>query len=686
MANPSNPLADELDQLVALSNLIGRETRLVQPGGGNSSIKTQVPDATGRLVPALLVKGSGTDMKTIGRAGFSRLSMDGLGALRGVPSMSDHEMMKFMADCMLGREGPAPSVETPLHSILPHRVIVHTHDVATMSLTNLPTSLAERLVNEVFEGTIAYMPYSRPGFPLAKLVDEMVGTIPAQAVGMTLAHHGLVIWADDADACHERLMHAITAMEGFIKAAKQGRKAAGTAKVAPSPAVRGRAADAVLPAIRGALGIPERVILHLDDSDDTLAAISGERLPAITGRGVGTPEHILRAGIRPVWLELKLDGSADELVAATRAQIGKAQEDYIAYHDRNAGKHDAPLNDWAKVVLVPGLGMVTAFKDKKGAVVANTCYRATLKAIENAEALGGFESIPEKEVFTFEHWPLERRKVEEEIEKERKTLQLARHVVVVIGGGSGIGEASCLRYAAEGAHVVVGDVDQTAAERVAGEVNAKWPGRAVGMAVDVRDDASIELLFSRAVREFGGVDSLFYTAGLAPRFAPITELTREDLRVQLEVHYMGFVMAVAGAAKIMKRQGRGGTIVASVSKAALVPGRDAAAYGGSKSAMMQAVRVAAVELGADGIRVNAINADQVETPMFMRFVQERAKSRGVTTAEQLEVYRKRNLMGASLIPTGAVAELAVLLSSEKFRYTTGDILTVDGGLPEAFPR
>jgi NAD(P)-dependent dehydrogenase (short-subunit alcohol dehydrogenase family) len=188
------------------------------------------------------------------------------------------------------------------------------------------------------------------------------------------------------------------------------------------------------------------------------------------------------------------------------------------------------------------------------------------------------------------------------------------------------------------------------------------------------------------VLEFGGLDSLFYTAGQAPRFAGLTEIRREDLQRQLDVHYIGAVLATGAAASVLRSQRTGGAIVASVSKAALAPGRDAAAYGGSKAALLQALRVAAVELGSDGIRVNAINADQVETPLFLKFVQERAAMRGISTEAQLEAYRKRNVMGVSLIPADTVADIAALLASDRFRYTTGDIITVDGGLPDAFPR
>jgi len=438
--------------------------------------------------------------------------------------------------------------------------------------------------------------------------------------------------------------------------------------------------------IRGALGKPDRVILHYDDSDDALASLAGKNMPELTRRGMATPEHLLRAGRLPVWLDLDPSAPGDAIVEQVRSQLEAARAEYEEYHGRNAGAGDRPLDDWAKVVLAPGLGIITAFTDKRNAVTANHCYRATLESIANAEAVDRFESIPEADVYEFERWPLERRKVDEQVAKEKAAKLIPRHIAVIIGGGSGIGAAAARRFAEEGAHVVVADLDGDMSGAVAREVASKFPGRAVAAATDVRDDASLDALFRQTVLEFGGLDCLFYTAGLPPRFAPITEIRRDDLQRQLEVHYLGAVQAIGRAAAIMRRQGLGGSIVASVSKAALVPGRDAVAYGGSKAALLQALRVAAVELGGDGIRVNAINADQIETPLFLQFVKERAASRGVTVEDQLAVYRSRNLMGVTLIPPEAVADVAVLLASEWFRFTTGDILTVDGGLPEAFPR
>ena len=258
--------------------------------------------------------------------------------------------------------------------------------------------------------------------------------------------------------------------------------------------------------------------------------------------------------------------------------------------------------------------------------------------------------------------------------------------MVVIGGGSGIGRSAAVRFAEEGAHVVVADLDATAAESVAGTAAGPVPGRAIGVGVDVRDDASLDALFRRVVLEFGGLDALFYSAGAAPRFAPIERLAPRRPPA-----------AAGGPLPRRRRRGRQGRRDHAPPGArrrdrgvgvegGSGAGKEAAAYGASKAALLQALRVAAVELGPDRIRVNAINADQIDTPVFRQFVKGRAASRGISEEEQLEMYRLRNLMGVGLIPPEAVADLAVLLASDKLRFTTGAMFPVDGGLPEAFPR
>ena len=667
--------ADLLGQLVYLSNIVGREPRLVQPGGGNSSVKSG---------DTLLVKGSGTDLRSIGRDGFTQLSLASLAALRSATSMLDAEMMRFMASCMVV-PGPAPSVETPLHSLLPHWFIVHTHDVGTMSVTNVASEVAEQLVRELFGGQIVLVPYVRPGFPLAQSVSRIVDGLAPDVYGLALAHHGLIVWGDDARTCYNRLIESSNRIEEYLASRRQSAPVRAPAPMPPAHQRR-RCADVALPVIRGVLGAPHRVILHFDDAEDVLSTLAAPGEAARVRRGMSTPEHILRAGRVPVWLDLDVTAPPDVIGKTIRSQLGEQRTEYERYHQRHAAAGTAPLDDWAKVVLAPGLGMITAARDKKSAVTANLCYRAVLESMANADALGGFEFIAESEVFEFEHWQLERRKIDEQDAHDRATLLLPRHVALVIGGGSGIGKAAAIRFAREGAHVVVADLDAQAADAVAAEITKAYSGRALAIAVDVRNDDSLAALIRRTVVEFGGIDCLFYTPGRAPRFAGVTDLRRDDLQQQLDVHYIGGVLATGAAASVMRRQELGGAIIASVSKAALAPGRDAAAYGGSKAALLQAMRVAAVELGPDQIRVNAINADQVETPMFMRFVEDRAAMRGISASDQLDSYRKRNAMGVSLIPADAVADIAALLASDRFRYTTGDIITIDGGLPDAFPR
>src|SRR5215204_4168502 len=369
---------DPLEQLIHLSHLIGHDTRLVQPGGGNTSIKEG---------DTLVVKGSGTDLRTINRAGFTRLSLSRLAPLREADSMSDAEMMRFMAQCMV-EEGPAPSVETPLHALLPYKVIVHTHDVPTMSLTNIRDSEAERLLGERFDGRVVYVPYVRPGFPLARAVAQLLGGgaegrrgggIPGQAMGLALAHHGLVVWGNDASECYDRLLEITGKMDELI-AIKRADRPADLASLRPAlpPAERHQIAELVLPVIRGALGRNERVILHFDDSDELVLALDGEEIPELVRRGMATPEHLLRAGRLPVVLSPSVIPSEAKNPSAIRTALSAARTEYEAYHRRQGKSGEPLLDDWAKVILLPGIGRVTAFADKRGAAPANLCYRAVL--------------------------------------------------------------------------------------------------------------------------------------------------------------------------------------------------------------------------------------------------------------------------------------------------------------------
>lgn len=679
---------DELDGLVFLSRRIGADPDLVQPGGGNSSIKCRIEEPFREAVDGLVVKGSGSDLRTVERENFTRLALSRLAPLRDRSGMADEEMVELMGAAMIHpHRDPFPSLETPLHALLPYRVIVHTHDVATMSLTNLPGDAGRDLVKKLFPRELHFVPFFHPGFPLARAIREISTRIPAAAIGMVLAHHGLVVWGEDPEECYQHLLQVVEKVDRFLQERKQrpGQVGAGT-RALPAEEIRRDRAEVLLPVLRGFLGKGERVILHCDSGDRILEALAADGLRELSRLGMATPDHVLRAGRLPLWLSLEFSGRREEWIESAREQLARQRREYLEYHKRHAKPGQEPINDWAKVLLVPGLGMVTAFKDKESALAANQCYHAVLKTIENAECLDRFQFLSEEEVFEFEHWPLERRKVDEVIQREKRDLLLFGRIALIIGAGSGIGEASASLFAEEGAHVIVADLAPARAGEVARKISERFPHRAISAGVDVRDEAAISSLVRNTVLEFGGLDCLFYSAGLAPGFSSLTEIRRSDLQAQLDVHYLGALAAIREAARVMQQQRLGGSIICSVSKAALAPGRQSAAYGGSKAALQHALRTAALELGPDGIRVNTINADQVETPLFLRFAAARARSRGRSLEGQLEEYRKRNALGVSLIPPRAVAELAVLLASDKFRYTTGDILTIDGGLPDAFPR
>jgi rhamnose utilization protein RhaD (predicted bifunctional aldolase and dehydrogenase) len=430
----------EIEQVFYLSNLIGGDLSLVQPGGGNTSVKLTEPDIFGFDVSALVVKGSGTDLRTIGPGGFTHLYVDRLALLQQRELMSDEEMMAAMRACQLFPDrDPLPSVETPLHSLLPARFVAHTHDVATLSLTDTPD--AERNVRRVFGPEVAFLEYVRPGFPLAKRLAERYAEGPEKRVlGLVMEKHGLAVWGETARQCYGTLRAIIGQAEAFVAESRKGKRVFGAA-VAPVSEERERRAiaAAVMPVIRGELmGHGFRCVLHLDEAPQTLEAISGERFSEIASRGVMTPEHVLRAGVRPLVVAADEEPSAG---VAVRKGIREYREEYRSYSRRHGQES---ISDFLKTVVIPGVGIVFAGKDRRNALVAADCYRATMEVMAGAEAVERFEFISEAEQAEVEYWPLERRKIEEGAKSRR---ELEGKVALVIGAASGIGRAAALRFA-----------------------------------------------------------------------------------------------------------------------------------------------------------------------------------------------------------------------------------------------
>ena len=392
--NQAKASKTDIEQLVYLSNLIGGDLSLVQPGGGNTSVKLSEPDLFRCEVQALVVKGSGTDLRTIRPGGFTHLYVDRLSLLRPRDAMSDEEMMALMRACMLFPDrDPVPSVETPMHSLLPARFVAHTHDVATLSLTDTPHG--EENVRRVFGDEVAFLEYVRPGFPLAKRMAERFPVGPPEgATALVMEKHGLAVWGETAHDCYENLRSVIEKAEAFVAEQAKGKRAFGT-PAAPTQevAARGEIATSLLPVIRGELARGGwRCILHLDDSPQTVETIAGERLAEVTSRGVMTPEHIFRAGVRPLVVNLDGNRDAGDVAHAIRHAIQTHRDEYAAYAKTHGHK---PIADFLKTIVIPSRGIVYAGLDKRAALVAADCYRATLEVMTNAEAVERFEFISE---------------------------------------------------------------------------------------------------------------------------------------------------------------------------------------------------------------------------------------------------------------------------------------------------
>ncbi|HUR80392.1 MAG TPA: bifunctional rhamnulose-1-phosphate aldolase/short-chain dehydrogenase, partial [Thermoanaerobaculia bacterium] len=569
--------SDPIEQLVYQSRLVGMEEDLVLWGGGNNSVKASATDLLGRPIDVMYIKSSGSDMKSIVPRQFPAVRLDYIAPLRSRDEdMSDQEMVDYLAKCLIDPASARPSIETLLHAFLPAKAVLHTHADAILALTN--TNGREETVRKCFGGDVIVVGYRRPGFRLSRDVADAFDAQP-NAHGLVLMNHGLITWGETPREAYERHVELVTRAEEFIESS--GRQ------VVKSSSSTTRRLEDSTPRLRGALA---GRILEFDDSPDTLAFLAREDASRITQIGPATPDHLLYTKRHPLFL---LPG--DDIAA----KLSDWQARYRAHYDAHPSEF-AMLEPMPRIVLMPGTGMWTAGKDARAARIVRDIYRHTMRILAAAESLDGYATLDDEDAFHAEYWPLELYKLTL-LPKEK---ELASKVALVTGAASGIGRACAERFAEEGAHVVVTDIDLELAEEVAQSIAGKHGlRRAIALRLDVADENNVNEAFEKTVREYGGVDVVFSNAGISS-FGTLDTLDVKEWDRAFAVNARGHFLVARAAIRIMKAQGLGGSIVFNASKNVTAPGKEFGAYSVSKAAEAQLCRIVALEGGEFGIRAN----------------------------------------------------------------------------------
>jgi rhamnulose-1-phosphate aldolase/alcohol dehydrogenase len=676
----------ELETLAYRSNLLGADRAVANFGGGNTSTKAKEKDHAGREVDVLWVKGSGTDLATIRAEQFTGLKLDEVLPLEERSEMSDEEMVSYLAACQLRPEMPRGSIETLLHAFVPYPHVDHTHPDAINMICCAEGG--EELARQCFGEEVVWIPYIRPGFTLSKQVGEVVRNNPNVRV-VLLAKHGLVTWGETHEESYGRTIEAINRAAEFV--ASRGGEPFGGRSVDPlSPQRREALLAEVLPALRGALssGSEEAThkILRVDyTTDDVLEFVCGRDSRELSQVGAACPDHLVRTKVKPLWVDFDPEEErADELKAKLREATSRYREEYEAYYARNRERNpqgDAPMFDPnPRVVLIPGVGLVGAAHNAKEANLSRDFAYRAINVMRGAHALGGYVSLTEEESYAVEYWPLELYK----LAQAPPPRELAGRVAFVTGGAGGIGSAVARSLASEGACVVACDLDEEGAREVAESL----PQPGIAARADVTDEGEVAGAYRRAILEYGGVDVVVSNAGLASS-APIEETSVEMWDKNHAVLAKGYFLVSREAFKIMKEQGVGGSLVFVASKNAMAAGKNASAYSSAKAAELHLARCLAEEGGPEHIRVNTVNPDAVLSGSKIwgsSWREERAAAYGIEPDELEEHYRKRNVLKVNVLPENIADAVLHFASEARSSRSTGNVLNVDGGVKDSYPR
>lgn len=673
--------------LIARSNRLGADPRTTNYAGGNTSAKGTAPDpVTGEDVELLWVKGSGGDLGTLTERGLAVLRLDRLRSLVGVyPGVDrEDEMVAAFDFCLHGRGGAAPSIDTAMHGLVDAPHVDHLHPDAGIALATAADG--EALTREVFGDRVVWVPWRRPGFQLGLDIAAIKEANP-QAIGCVLGGHGITAWGATSAEAEERSLEIIRTAEAYIedRTARLGRHPFGHTRpgfVALGDEERRARAAALAPVIRGLASTDRPQVGHFTDSEVVLDFVSREELGRLAALGTSCPDHFLRTKVSPLVLDLPADAPLDEAVARLRELHAAYREDYRAYYERHATGDSPPMRGAdPAIVLVPGVGMFSFGKDKQTARVAGEFYVNAINVMRGAEAISTYAPIDEAEKFRIEYWALE----EAKLARMPQPKPLATRVALVTGAGSGIGKAIAERLTAEGACVVVADVNLEGAQEVAAALGG--PDVAVAVRADVTDEDAVAALVRASVLAFGGLDLVVNNAGLSIS-KPLLETTTRDWDLQHDVMARGSFLVAREAARAMIPQGMGGDIVYIASKNSLFAGPNNVAYSATKADQAHQVRLLAAELGEHGIRVNGVNPDGVVrgSGIFAGgWGAQRAATYGVPESELGAYYARRTLLKKEVLPEHVAAAVFALTGPDLVQ-TTGLHVPVDSGVAAAFLR
>ena len=671
-------------ELLERSNRLGSEPRFTNYAGGNTSAKGSVPNpATGHETTVLWVKGSGGDLGTMTESGLAALELDKFKDLKNVYRgvEFEDEMVALFDYCKFGTSGAAPSIDTTMHGLVEFDHVDHLHPDSIIALA---TSVdGEKLTRECFGDEILWVEWRRPGFQLGLDMAKIAAENP-KAKGCILGGHGLTTWATTSKECEARSVEAITKAEEFIKA--KGKKDPFGAKVDKykplDPAARKTRAAELAPHLRGVASQDVRMVGHFTDADVVLHFTESADLFKLAALGTSCPDHFLRTKISPMVLDTAPDAPLEEVLARVAELHEKYREVYAGYYARHASK-DSPAMRGADpaIILVPGIGMFSYGKDKQTARVASEFYINAINVMRGAQAISTYAPIAESEKFRIEYWDLE----EAKLKRAPKPKPLAGRIALVTGAASGLGKATALRLASEGACVVVADRDLEGAVKVAAEIGNS--DKAVGISMDVTSEEAIADAIAASSLAFGGVDIVVNNAGISISKS-LVETTVNDWDLQHDIMARGSFLVSREATKAMIAQKMGGDIVYISSKNSIFAGPNNIGYGSTKADQAHQVRLLAAELGEFGIRVNGINPDGVVkgSGIFSSgWGANRAAVYGVEESKLGEFYAKRTILKKEVLPEHIAAAVFVLLGGE-LGLTTGLHIPVDGGVSAAFLR